>query len=476
MWLHGGDFSTGSPYELDPFQLVFKQKVIVITVSFRLNIFGFLTTNDGESPGNFGLMDQSAALLWIKNNIKLFGGNETLITLAGHGAGAVSTNLHLTSGEWSEGLFNKAIIMSGSAMLDSTVRMPETYTKSLDRTANAFGCFRRPIPKLLDCLRRVDANILIESAPEEDWRPVVDAGLSNTTTPFIPDFPRILAERGILRKVPVMVGFTDMEEALELSTGDMMEMGISSEMYDTLLGDAILNDLSQLESNDTMCSGNSQIILEAVNFLYKPYPPTTDTMVLRKKFMEFANERKYVAPTVQLAALTSKHSETYVYRFDIRPRTTAIAEQIPEWMGVPHKFDLVFFWGLPYWFMLADQVPWDSADKRVADIIMTIWVNFAKYTNPSQVGVYIKWDQFKPDNHGILIIDRTFNMSDSNTLNYRGVQFWNDYYPNVINFAAQCCNSTNYGNKLYLNFIYFSTIFIISFIYNFKTLVDLLRT
>jgi carboxylesterase type B len=62
---------------------VFKQKVIVVSVAFRLNILGFFTTLDGESPGNFGLMDQSAALLWIRKNIKLFGGNEDNVTLMG---------------------------------------------------------------------------------------------------------------------------------------------------------------------------------------------------------------------------------------------------------------------------------------------------------------------------------------------------------------------------------------------------------
>lgn len=53
-YIHSGDFSNGSPFEIDPFQLVFKQKVIVVTIAFRLGILGFFTTLDGESIGNFG--------------------------------------------------------------------------------------------------------------------------------------------------------------------------------------------------------------------------------------------------------------------------------------------------------------------------------------------------------------------------------------------------------------------------------------
>lgn len=75
VWLHSGDFMTGNTSELNPFQLVFKQKIVVVSVAYRLGIFGFFTSMDGEAPGNFGLMDQSAALLWINRNIQLFHGN-----------------------------------------------------------------------------------------------------------------------------------------------------------------------------------------------------------------------------------------------------------------------------------------------------------------------------------------------------------------------------------------------------------------
>lgn len=94
VWIHSGDFSTGSPADVEPFQLVFKQKVIVVTFSYRLNIFGFFTTDDGEAQGNYGLMDQSAALYWVKKNINFFGGDSNRITLMGHDAGAVSGAAH----------------------------------------------------------------------------------------------------------------------------------------------------------------------------------------------------------------------------------------------------------------------------------------------------------------------------------------------------------------------------------------------
>lgn len=445
VWLHSGDFSSGNASELNPFQLVFKQKVIVVTVAFRLGIFGFFTSNDGEAPGNFGLMDQSAALFWIKRNIKLFNGNAESITLMGHGSGAVSVSLHLTSGEWSEGNFQRAIIMSGSMLLPSIVRDPKTYKTSLDKVAEAFGCFRRPSVQMLDCLRRVEASTLMESDPIMEWLPVVDAGLSNLTIPFIADYPIDLVAKNQLRKVPVMIGFTDMEDVLDVSMGVVLEEGLSSEMYNMLINDFMQTELDALAANnETMCSNggifDNKPIVEALEFVYKPFPPMTEPSLLRRRFIEFSIERSFVSPAFALATTLSQNAEVFMYRFDIKPKTMAVVEMLPAWAGVPHRFDLIFSWGMPYWVMLENQTQWMSEDKRASDIIMTMWANFAKYSNPTEMGVYIHWTNFTPANQGLLIIDRSFNMSDATTFNYRGVQFWNDYYPKVINYSMQYCN------------------------------------
>lgn len=438
-YLHSGDFSSGSPFEINPFQLVFKQKVIVVTIAYRLNILGFFTTLDGESQGNFGLMDQSAALYWIKKNIKVFGGDEENVTLMGHGSGATSVCIHLTSKDWSQEIFHKAIIMSGTSLSTTTIRPASYYAKAIDRTAHAFACFRRPTSLFIDCLRNVGAKFLVENAPDQHWGPILDEGLSNVTVPFIADDPEMLIEHGHLRKIPILTGFTNMEEAYDLIAEDMVENGISIELYESMINEIVSSDFSRYENNETMCAGNNQVAMEAVNFLYKPYPPTEDKLMLRNFYLNFLNDRKYLAPTIGLAARMSMLADTFVYRFDLKPRTMI---DIPEDIGVPHGFEQIFVWGLPYWGTQND-IAWDNADKRVSDIIMTMWANFAKYTNPTHVGVYIRWDNFTHENPSILIIDRSFNMSDFKSLNHHAIKFWNEYYPSVLTFAASCCNMTD---------------------------------
>lgn len=449
VWLHSGDFMSGNSTELNPFQLVFKQGVIVVTIAFRLGFFGFFTTNDGESPGNYGLMDQAIALDWISKNIQLFNGNPKSVTIMGHGAGAISALLHITSGEWSSDKFQKLIIMSGTPMDSNFVRDPKQFKQSIKEVANRFGC-DQITSKMLQCLRRLPDNHIMTNIPMLDWTPVIDINLSNSTMPFIPEHPKNLFEKqSFLKKIPVMIGFTDMEQILDVSIREMLENGLSNELYTALTTEFVLKDIDELGlNNETACgesignSPNNQLILDSMTFVYMPYF-TNDAMQLRKKFIDFNTEKSYTAPSISIAKALSKYSDVFMYRFDTKPKTQAILDMLPTWSGVPHRLDQIFVWGMPYWVVLENQTQWSTEDKRLSDIIMTMWANFAKYSNPTEKGVYIRWNNFTESAPGVLIIDRSFNMSDTTTLNYQGVQFWNDYYMKVIDFAVQCCNTTN---------------------------------
>lgn len=101
-----------------------------MTVAYRLNILGFFTTTDHESPGNYGLLDQRAALNWVKDHISLFDGNPSNIMIFGHSAGAISVGLHMMS-PLSKGKFHKAIAMSGDAI--NSVRTPQEELPVVDQ-------------------------------------------------------------------------------------------------------------------------------------------------------------------------------------------------------------------------------------------------------------------------------------------------------------------------------------------------------
>lgn len=441
-WIHPGDFSSGSPIDIEPFQIVFKQKIIVVTFSYRLNIFGFLSTADGEAQGNFGLMDQSAALFWVKKNINHFGGNENKITIMGHSAGAVSVGLHLISEEWSKGGYSGAIMMSGNPITDKVVRDPTAYSESLDSISTLFGCNRRPTSMLLTCLRKVDAKTLITNLPAVEWGPVIDYGLSNTSAHFIKDYPKKIFKEGNFQNVPILIGVTNMEDIFSL-VDDITNPKLNGHDFFHVIDEISKHDLKVNTESDENCT-NSQIIIDAVTYMY---PTQREGVDILKQLTNFHTDRMYIAPLFFMADILSKGNKVFAYLFSVRPQTQFI--DLPEWVGVPKFFDQIFVWGVPYMNNTSILKEWNSSDKKISDVVMTMWANFAKSADPIISNVYVKWNSFKAENNTVLIINQNFNSELVN--NMLTVRFWNNYYPSLVKFAANCCEVANTATSFFVN-------------------------
>lgn len=413
---------------------------MIVTVAYRLNILGFFTTTDGEAPGNYGILDQIAALDWVQKNIKSFGGNTENVVIYGHSSGAISVGLHMLS-PLSRGKFSKAIAMSGDAI--GSVGSPQAEAPVVDTIADKFGCDRRPTSRLMMCLRRVPADILVqESSDIETWGPIVDYETNNSSNPFLPQDPKDILESGNFNAVPLLVGYTNNEQALAyIEAIQSGEGALSQEKFETMITDEIIASVKKIEDNET-CEINSQMLADAVLFFYKPHPPSKDQGLLRDRYLDLQTEKNYASGLTLLAGKVSRQKPAYVYRFDYRTRTAMVTEGVPDWAGVPHMFELQFVWGLPY--TVSGPLQWNAADKKMADVMMTLFSNFVKMTNPSQPSLGVKWEPYTEDNPGILLIDRTINMSDPSAIDYKAFAFWNEYYPSVFQeLTNSCCNDSS---------------------------------
>ncbi|XP_023295052.2 carboxylesterase 5A [Lucilia cuprina] len=442
VWFHGGDFSSGSPNDIDPFQMVFKQKVIVVTVAYRLNILGFLTTGDAEAPGNFGLMDQSAALLWIRKNIAHFGGDSKQVTIIGHSAGAISAGLHLTSGDWSRNAFHKVIMMSGNPLTEDTVRTFDHFSPLLDSVAHVFACNRKPTSMLIQCLKRLDAKILMDNVPEIEWGPVIDKGFSNTSKGFIEDSPAVLLKSGNYNKVPVMAGITDMEDVLQILDEEKDGTLMTADDFESFASKVAMEDIRKTNQSD-FCETDYPIVLDSINLMYKNEENVNQETVLNN-FISFHTDRMHLAPLFLFANLLSAEEDIYVYYFNMRPLTEFYI--LPTWISVPKYFDQIFIWGVPYMNNNMFINRWNSTDKKISEIVMTLWANFAKSSNPTSFNIYLKWNSYNVNNQTYLQINEDFNLkavSENHKIN-----FWNEYYPKLIEFAIECCSSRNTGISL----------------------------
>lgn len=185
--IHGGLFTIGSIAidEYDGRMLAAFGDVVVVTVQYRLGIFGFLDLDTEEIPGNMGLYDQYMALKWIKNNIKYFGGNPNSVTLFGTSAGSISIGFHMFS-PLAHGLFNRAILQSGSPML-----LKNTFTRGeelAERFTSLIGCFEKndsisiydDPEAVIDC---------IDQTPFERIYRAQDDMVKDNPVPFMPTIP-----------------------------------------------------------------------------------------------------------------------------------------------------------------------------------------------------------------------------------------------------------------------------------------------
>ncbi|XP_018304165.1 carboxylesterase 5A [Mycetomoellerius zeteki] len=446
VWFHGGDFNTGTPAIWDASVFVSKQKVLVVTVAYRLNILGFFTTTDSEASGNYGMFDQIAALDWIKRNIKYFNGSPSNIVIYGHNSGAISVGLHMLS-PLSEGKFHKAIAMSGDAI--SSVGTLEREKPVVDIIADRFSCSRQPTSELIECLRRLPADHLIKySSDIESWGPIVDAETNNETEPFLAQHPKDILESGNFNAVPLMVGYTNNEQVLaymEIINNKNPEGGLSSENFEKMITDEFTAAV-QIPDDNSTCESKPEMVINAVLFFYRPYPTTTNMTAFRDKYLDLQTEKNFAAGLTLLAdKVTKKKSTAFVYRFDYRPKTQPVTKDVPEWAGVPHMFELPFVWGLPHMTGVSGT-QWNFNDKRMSESMMTMLTTFAKTGDPSFVErtVSVKWEPYTQDNPRILIIDKTIEMNEPDAVDYKALAFWNEYYPQVMMEATDnCCNITS---------------------------------
>jgi para-nitrobenzyl esterase len=215
VWLHTGAF-TGASGNFAGHRgqaLAAETGAIVVAPNYRLGPFGFLAhsalaaEDSAGSTGNYGLLDQQAALRWVRDNIAQFGGDPNNVTIAGTSAGGQSVGLQLVS-PGSHGLFHRAIVQSAYPTSRWTDALEAGEQGGAFETA--LGCSGSP--DVLSCMRSASLEAVLTALSQASqqvgeppgrtfWEPSVDGVV-------VPDQPRALFESGAFHRVPTIVGFT----------------------------------------------------------------------------------------------------------------------------------------------------------------------------------------------------------------------------------------------------------------------------
>ncbi|KAF6287744.1 carboxylesterase 5A [Rhinolophus ferrumequinum] len=204
VWIPGGAFQTGSASTFDGSALAAYENVLVVTTQHRLGIFGFFNTGDQHAPGNWAFMDQLAALTWVQKNIESFGGDPHSVTIFGESAGAISVS-NLVLSPMANGLFHKAIMESGVAIMPFMKAPDEERNEDLQVVADICGCSTADSEALLQCLRAKPSQELLRiNKKTKSFTPVVDGF-------FLPDEPITLLTQKAFNPIPSIIGVNNHE-------------------------------------------------------------------------------------------------------------------------------------------------------------------------------------------------------------------------------------------------------------------------
>lgn len=390
-WIHGGGLVVGaSNYEMyDGAYLAAEQDVVVVTINYRLDIFGFFAHPDAASEdpngstGNYGIHDQIAGLKWVQNNIEEFGGDPNNVTIFGESAGGVSV-CNLLASPPAKGLFHRAVIQSGGC--DLTTEPEETYERARILASNA-GCDG---DDALDCLRKIPPEELMKT---EGAR----FGTSHNDGYIIPDTPIELIKKGDFNRVPVMVGNTRDEINLFLApTGVLAMPGF------------VIKYLMKSFFKDEY---------EVVKDMY----PRSEYGRPAKRLLALASEA-FCSRGFQAAEVISAYEPVYYYSFDwdnyYRGKT----------MGAFHGLEIPFVFGNV--LLERDTLKRVFKNKKIetrarplADSMSSYWANFAKTGDPNGPGL-VRWQAYDTDDRKQIHFDAEIKVESLSDRKIKNYQYW----------------------------------------------------
>ncbi|XP_006981196.1 neuroligin-3 isoform X3 [Peromyscus maniculatus bairdii] len=430
VYIHGGSYMEGTGNMIDGSVLASYGNVIVITLNYRVGVLGFLSTGDQAAKGNYGLLDQIQALRWVSENIAFFGGDPRRITVFGSGIGASCVSL-LTLSHHSEGLFQRAIIQSGSALSSWAVNyQPVKYTSLL---ADKVGCNVLDTVDMVDCLRQKSAKELVEQDIQPAryhvaFGPVIDGDV-------IPDDPEILMEQGEFLNYDIMLG-VNQGEGLKFVEGVVdPEDGVSGTDFDYSVSNFVDNLYGYPEGKDTL--------RETIKFMYTDWADRDNPETRRKTLVALFTDHQWVEPSVVTADLHARYgSPTYFYAFYHHCQSL----MKPAWSDAAHGDEVPYVFGVPM-VGPTDLFPcnFSKNDVMLSAVVMTYWTNFAKTGDPNKPVPQdtkfihtkanrfeeVAWSKYNPRDQLYLHIGLKPRVRD----HYRAtkVAFWKHLVPHLYN-------------------------------------------
>jgi para-nitrobenzyl esterase len=376
VWIHGGGFSVSSgSLPIFDGEALARRGVVLVTLNYRIGGLGFLAHPEltRESPesisGNWGLLDQIAALHWVQQNIEGFGGDPQNVTIFGQSVGSTCVNCLMAS-PLTHGLFHRAIGESGGSMVPlgrpgggSMLRLAEAEKIGL-RVADSFGC------NSLDDLRAKPARDLQLLWPKHaECRPfiVVDGSI-------VPEAVYDTFAAGRQHPVPLLTGANSDEASARGPAANLQEW--------------ILSLQSEFGEEWTR--------------LFEAYGGGENFAHMSRRL---ACQKGFNWVNWTWARLHAKlaQGKVFFYHFSHAPPLPSgktFAEGDAGMLGAYHTAEIPYVFGT----LSKREWPWTDADFELSDVMSSYWVNFATYGDPNRPGLP-KWPVFDPNTPSVMLFN-----------------------------------------------------------------------
>jgi para-nitrobenzyl esterase len=389
VWLHGGSNTVGSGTQstYDGVSLT-RHGVLLVTLNYRLGVMGFLSHPEltAESPhhssGNYGLLDQLAALNWVKQNIARFGGDPDNVTLFGESAGAIDAARLMTS-PLAAGLFIRVISESGPAFESGqTLSQAEAFGSAV--SALAPGKAQSPLQELR-ALPATEVEALALRAKEHLPFDITAATADGWVLPISPQQAFLT---GSTQKVDLLIGLN----GRELSAFRLAATAVAK---------------SSGVPGDVPESGGLKRFLEAARPYFGGWTNAAIAMYFGRILLNknagldgAANDLIGACPVGAMASLSNAFGQhVFVYRFD-----RSIPGKGEATLGAFHSLEVPYVFG-----SLRDRewrwLPSTSDDAALSDLLQTYWTNFAKTGTPNASGLP-DWPAWSDERKEFLVVNQ----------------------------------------------------------------------
>ncbi|XP_048214590.1 thyroglobulin [Perognathus longimembris pacificus] len=394
--------------------------LIVIIANYRVGIFGFLSSGSREATGNWGLLDQVAALNWVQTHIGAFGGDPRRVTLAADRGGADVASIHLlTTRATSPRLFRRALLMGGSALSPAAIISLQRAQQQAEALAQDVGCPSSSSKEMVACLRQKPASILNDaqtkllavSGPFHYWGPVVDGQ-------YLLEGPARALRRPPRAKVDLLIGSSQDDGLINRAKAvKRFEERQGRTNSKTAFYQALQNSLGGEDADAR--------VLAAATWYYSLEHSADDYASFSRALENATRDYFITCPIIDMARLWARSTRGNVFMY-----------HVPESYGhssLELLADVQYAFGLPFYPAYEGQ--FSLEEKSLSLKIMQYFSNFIRSGNPNYPHEFSRkasefatpWPNFIPRAGGESYKEFSALLPNGQGLKQADCSFWSKY-------------------------------------------------